>query len=215
MRTSLSTQLKFLWFRQVVFEPASPAERTGKHMSVAWWLHVSLHSYTCFLYREWKKNRKTNVTMRSLNKKYELIIGLSNSRSLRLGWNKASVLLVNQMQSHRHRVNRTISIHIFLLQGRRMKRCYIFFFLCNIFWCSNITGTNTKLQNTVTIIPSIFSEATVLFAGLLKETEGKLLQATATLLYYTWSYCWQTMANPKWPVHWKMKGAQISLPCMS
>lgn len=66
--------------------------------------------------------------MRSLNKKYELIIGLSNSRSLRLEWNKASVLLVNQMQSHRHRVNRTISIHVFLLQGRKMKRCYIFFF---------------------------------------------------------------------------------------
>lgn len=89
-----------------------------------------------FLYREGKKRKKKKKTChneRFLNKKYELMIGLSNSRPLRLGLNKTWLWLVNWMQSHLHRLSWMISIYIFLLQIRRLKIRHVLFYLIYLF----------------------------------------------------------------------------------
>ena len=49
-------------------------------------------------------------------------------------------------------------------------------FIHNTFWCNDVSGNNTKLQNIdKSVVLGIFAEAIVLFAGFPKETERKLL----------------------------------------
>lgn len=110
-----------------------------------------------FLYREGKKKAQTNAAVKSLNQKYELITGISNSRSLRSELHNARVWLRNWTQRHLHRLSCRISIHLFLPQVGSLWRRHV-----TPPWCGDIAAshplTTTKLQNIPIIIRGVFAE---------------------------------------------------------